>query len=104
MRFPRFHKREKRETSLIPDNLRAVVLADMTITTQDVVFASGTLTLTLPSARAWARSVSIKNIGTGSVTIQGPYAQTIDGASNLIINIQYTAYTLIPDGTNWLIF
>jgi hypothetical protein len=81
----------------------ATLSADTTLTTQDVVYASGTIVLTLPSAVTTTRPICVKNIGTGTIKVVGPSGQTIDGATQLDINVQYAAYTLLSNGTNWLI-
>ena len=41
------------------------------------VFASGTITLTLPSANISGKIITIKNISTGTITVQ-PASGTID--------------------------
>jgi hypothetical protein len=79
----------------------ASVSANTVIAGQDVVFASGTIQLTLPSALTATKPVYIKNVGTGTVTVVGPSAQTIDGASQLDIKVLYEAYIFVSDGTNW---
>lgn len=79
------------------------VSVDTTLTTQDVVFASGTCTLTLPSAVTTTRVIVIKNVGTGTVKVVGPSSQTIDGDTQLDVNVQYASYTLVSNGTNWFI-
>lgn len=81
----------------------STISSNTTLTTQDVVFASGTITLTLPSAVTATRPIYIKNVGTGTIKVVGPSSQTIDGTTQLNINVQYEAYTLVSDGANWFI-
>lgn len=62
------------------------------------------ITVTLPPvADAINRAYDIKktdgNAYTVTVTPDG--AETIDGASSLVIGNQYESYTLVSDGTNW---
>jgi hypothetical protein len=80
---------------------RANVSSNTTLTIEEVVYASGTITITLQSAVTWKRRVTIKNVGTGTVTVVGPSGQTIDALSTLAINNPNAAYTLEPDGANW---
>ena len=67
-------------------------------------FASGTITITLPTAVGIAgRTYWIKRTGTGTITIATTASQTIDGAASLSITAQYDSYTLVSDGSNWFI-
>lgn len=64
---------------------------------------SGTFSVTLPTAVGIAgREYVIKNSGTGAITLATTSAQTIDGASSLILS-QYDSYTVISNGANWII-
>jgi hypothetical protein len=68
------------------------------------VFASGTITITLPTAVGISgRTYWIKRTGTGTITINTTSSQTIDGAASLSITAQYDSYTLVSDGSNWFI-
>lgn len=80
------------------------VSGDTTLTNEQYVFASGTITITLPSAVTCTHAIEIKNTGTGTIKVVGPSSQTIDGATQLDINVQNAAYKLVPDGSNWVIF
>ena len=75
------------------------------LSTNSIVLASGTITLTLPSATVNSgKSYKIKNVGTGEITVAtSTSTQTIDGDSVLISRYQYSAFTLASDGTNWVI-
>jgi hypothetical protein len=74
------------------------------LTTQSIVLASGTITLTLPSAATGVKPITIKNMGTGTVTVNPTGGQFIDTASTQIINVKFASLTLVPDGTsNWYI-
>ena len=68
------------------------------------VFASGTITITLPTAVGIAgRTYWIKRTGTGTITIATTASQTIDGAASISITTRYDSYTLVSDGSNWFI-
>ena len=45
---------------------------------------------------------NIKNLSANSITIT-PASGNIDGASTLVLNVQYSAVTLVSDQTNWFI-
>lgn len=80
--------------------------ANYTLTgTDNVVDAtSGTFTLTLPTAvGVTGRVYTIKNSGTGVVTIATTSSQTIDGVTTKTVNVQYSGYKLISDGSNYKI-
>jgi hypothetical protein len=72
-----------------------VVLAD------DVILCNGTLTITLLPSGSYNKRLTIKNIGTGIITIDGDGTETIDGSLTQLIYDQYHSFTLVPDGTNW---
>jgi len=67
-----------------------------------IYLVSGTTTITLPTAVGSVSKYTIKNSGTGVVSIATTSSQTIDGsASPITINLQYVSLDLISNGTNW---
>jgi len=65
---------------------------------------SGTFTVTLPTAVGLTgQYFVVKNSGTGVITIDGDGAETIDGAANKILAVQYESMTLVSNGANWII-
>ena len=68
------------------------------------VFANGTLTLTLPSAvDNGSMEVTLKNVGTGTVTVTPQSGQVIDGEANYYLSTQYESLTVKSDAVNWFI-
>ena len=65
------------------------------------VRCNGTLTVTLPPAGTTGRPALIKNIGTGTVTVDGSGSETIDGAATKALSVQYSGIALIDNGSNW---
>lgn len=68
-----------------------------------VVFADGTITITLPDINQVidGYECEVKNIGTGNVTVQGSVAaQTIDGATSETITTRYEAHRYHADTTD----
>lgn len=65
---------------------------------------SGTYTVTLPTAVGFTGQYTVKNIGTGIITLATTSSQTIDGytSATLVLN-QYDSYTLRSDNSNWII-
>jgi hypothetical protein len=63
---------------------------------------TGTFTITLPTSGMNAgEEIRIKNMGTGTVTID-PQTSTIDGSTtDYVMDVQYSAITLVSTGTNW---
>ena len=61
-----------------------------------------TFTVTLPTSGVSAGSeIRIKNMGTGDITID-PQTQTIDGVTtDYVLDVQYSAITLVSTGSNW---
>ncbi len=75
--------------------------AGSTSGTDYVYLCTGTLTLTLPTAIGNSNLYTIKNVGSGTVTVATTSAQTIDGSTTIILPVQYTAVDLISDTANW---
>lgn len=72
--------------------------------TDYVYLCTGTLALTLPDATASNTNLyTIKNVGTGVVTINTTSSQTIDGALTQIMPVQFTSIDVISDTANWSI-
>jgi hypothetical protein len=69
----------------------------------DVILGDGTITITLPLASSITKRLIIKNIGTGTVTIDGDGSETIDGSLTYDIFDQYHSLTLVSNGTGWFI-
>ncbi len=71
---------------------------------QVVVATANTFTITLYAASGKSGySVSVKNTGTGTITIDGNGSETIDGQTTVAISAQYGALTLVCDGSNWFV-
>jgi hypothetical protein len=74
------------------------------LTTDQVVLCNGTFTATLPTASGVTGYVYyIKNIGTGVVTVACTGAETIDGVTTNIIRTTNSGFSVVSDGTNWVI-
>ena len=75
--------------------------------THQVFLADSTspLTLTLAAANtAQNRSIKIKNVNTGILTVDANGAETIEGAQTILLETLGAAVTLWSDGTEWLVF
>lgn len=86
----------------------AVKAANYTILKEDIFngyyfYGSATLAFTLPSAGSIhsGNTVTIKNTGTGTVTINTVSAQTIDGGGTTMNLAANQAVTLQSDSANW---
>lgn len=65
-----------------------------------VILANGTFTVTLPPVSSSGIRYTVKNIGTGTVTVS-PASGTIDGAASKSLAVQYATVDVVSDGTNW---
>jgi len=76
--------------------------AGSSASTDYVYLVSGTTTLTLPTAIGNTNLYTVKNVGSGNVTVATTSAQTIDGGSTAVLtaNLQ-GSIDLISDGANW---
>lgn len=69
-----------------------------------VYIVSGNTTITLPTAAGNTNLYTIKNAGTGTVTIVPSGADTIDNDTSIVMPVRYTSVDLISDGvSNWSI-
>lgn len=59
---------------------------------------TGTFTLTLPSGASAGEEIRVKNVGTGTVTIDGNSTETIDGQETIVLDVQYSAVVLNATG------
>ncbi len=86
------------------NNISTTTSAGSTAST-DYVYnvTSGTFTLTMPTAASNTNRYTIKQSGTGVLTIATTSSQTIDGSTTYTMSKQYQAIDLISDGTNWII-
>jgi hypothetical protein len=84
-----------------------IVSDDYEVEATDVyVLASGTITVTLPASNTagmLGRVVTVKNVGTGTVTVEPTGAETIDGASSVSLATANQARAFLATGTGWLI-
>ena len=69
--------------------------------TDYVYLASGTINITLPTAVGNQNLYTIKNVGTGVITVNTTSSETIDGSLTAPIRVQYLSLTLVSDGANW---
>lgn len=66
--------------------------------------SSSAFTVNLPAAASnTGRVYYIKNINTGTVTVDGNASETIDGATTYALSTQYQAIMIVSNGTNWFI-
>lgn len=95
-------------TLQVAGSLALPITALSTATTLDAthytVLCNGTFTVTLPAASTCAgRIYNVKNVGTGTITVDGNASETIDGATTYALSTQYQTLTLQCDGSNWFI-
>lgn len=83
------------------NNISTNTVAGSTASTDYVYLVSGTTTLTLPDAATVTNLYTIKNVGTGTVTVNTTSAQTIDGSATASLPVRYTSIDLESDGSNW---
>lgn len=70
--------------------------------TDYVYICSGTITMTMPTTVGNTNLYTIKNAGTGVITIVASGADTLDNDVNIIMPLRYTSVDLISDGvSNW---
>jgi len=83
------------------NSVSTATAAGSTAGTDYVYLVSGTTTITLPTAVGNTNLYTVKNVGSGVVTIATTASQTIDGTLTITMPLQYTAVDLISDTANW---
>lgn len=80
------------------------IIGAYTITATDCVIdcTANTFTVTLPTAAGIEGQVfTVKNSGTGIITVAAASGEFIDGAATQVLPVQYESITLISTGTGW---
>ena len=76
--------------------------AGATASTDYVYLVSGATTLTLPTAVGNTNRYTVKNVGSGTVTVATTAAQTIDGGSTAVLTASLQgSIDLVSDNSNW---
>jgi len=66
-----------------------------------VYFCVGTITIMLPSAVGNVNLYTLKNTGSGVITVIPTGSETIDGAASVDISLSNMLLSFISDGSNW---
>lgn len=83
-------------------SISANQVLDSAAGTDYVYICTGTLTLTMPTASGSSNLYTIKNAGTGVITILPDGADTLDNDVSIIMPVRYTSVDLISDSVaNW---
>jgi len=99
-------------TSTVRKTVRDLVVRNITaLRTLDgsdelVNITSGTFSVTLPTAVGYTKQYTVKNSGTGHITIATTSSQTIDDQVSgywVLAGSSYSSMTLRSDGANWII-
>lgn len=70
---------------------------------ETVVLANGTFTVTLPvpSQANVGKRYTVKNTGTGTITVAAPSGSSIDGTATITMAVQYSSLDFASDATNY---
>lgn len=86
------------------EDVKSITTAYTATVNDRVLLCNGTFTVTLPlAARANGITYVIKNVGTGTITIDGYSSETIDGATTKALSSQYASHRIVSNGTAWFI-
>lgn len=84
------------------NNVATNTTAGSTALIDYIYFVSGTTTITLPTAVGNSNRYTIKNVGTGIVTIATTSSQTIDdGTAPITITSNNNSLDLVSNNANW---
>lgn len=85
------------------NNIAASTSIASSANTDYVYFAAGNIAVNLPTPIGNTNLYTVKNVGSGTITIDTIPAHTIDGSSTAILPVQYTSLDIISNGADWLI-
>jgi hypothetical protein len=68
---------------------------------EDTILVSNNTTITLPLASSSDKRLTIINTDGNTTTINRAGSDTIDGATSVVMNTQYSTIVLLPEGTTW---
>lgn len=86
--------------SMVVNNISADYVS---ATMDDILLVSGLTQITLPDAATYSKSLTIKNVGTSTVTLVCQLTQTIESLTSLQITEKNSSVDLISNGFNWFI-
>lgn len=79
-------------------------VGEATVLLVDDDAAGGEVTITLPKASAYKRTMHIKKIGnTANVIVDGDGSETIDDGLTAVLTLQYESIKLVSHGGNWYV-
>lgn len=86
------------------NNISTATTGAMVANVDYIYLATGTFIFTLPTAVGNTNIYTLKNIGTGTITITTMLSQTIDsGTAPITITRQNNSLDFISNGTNWFL-
>lgn len=77
-------------------NIEAYLSSTTATGDEDVIIAYNTSTITLPSSYSSEKRLTIINGDGTAITVNTNGTDTIEGASSLVMNVQYSSVTLLP--------
>lgn len=83
------------------NNVSSNTTAAASANTDYVYICTGTMTLTLPTAVSNTNRYTVKNAGTGTLTINTTSSQTMDGVTTFTNSNQYDTFEFVSNNTNW---
>lgn len=81
-------------------NSEIIILSGPILRSTDIVYVSGSTTLTLPPGVDYLHPVTIKNVGILNVTIESDGSELVESAVNASLAAK-DSYTMGYDGTDW---
>jgi hypothetical protein len=96
--------------SVYPKNIEKAKFVTGATESLDIEFttlicnSASAMTVNLPAAANLTGIMfTIKNINTGTVTIDGNGSETIDGSTTTALETKYSSITIVSNGTGWVI-
>jgi hypothetical protein len=88
------------------NNITGIISGHTALATDEIITCGAgnqTFTIALPavSVENTGKVYHIKNVGTGTITIDGSGAETIDGATTKLLSAQYDCMSIVSDGSAW---
>lgn len=93
----------ERTSGRIMTNMKTVTSAFTATADEATILANGTFTVTLPTAVGIrGKTYTVKNIGTGVITVEPDGSETIDTCANFVLS-QHETIRIQSDNANWWI-
>ncbi len=99
--YPLTAKRIIRGSGTPVVNVETYTSSQLATGNEDTILVFNNSTITLPRASSCDKRITIINADGNTTTVSRTSTDTIDGVTSIVMNLQYSSVTLLPNGTTW---